>query len=144
MMESRLSDYGALALRASLGVVLLAHSIYLKLVVFTLGGTAEFFVTLGLPGWLAYAVFIIEAVTGVMLIIGYHARIAALAVVPILLGATWAHLPNGWLFTAENGGWEYPLFLVITALTVALIGEGAFALRPSRVGTMSGHVARTG
>ena len=63
-----------------------------------------------------------------MLIIGYKTQIASLVVVPILLGATWVHLPNGWLFTAENGGWEYPLFLTIIAVAAALIGPGAYSV----------------
>ncbi len=49
------------------------------------------------------------------------------ALVPVLLGATWAHAGNGWLFTAPNGGWEYPAFLTAAALVQALLREGAFA-----------------
>ena len=45
-----------------------------------------------------------------------------------LLGATWAHAGNGWLFTAANGGWEYPAFLTAAAAVQALLGDGAFAL----------------
>jgi putative oxidoreductase len=51
--------------------------------------------------------------------------------VPVLLGATWAHAGNGWLFTATGGGWEYPLFLSLTAVVQALLGDGAYALRPT-------------
>lgn len=120
--------YGATIMRISLGVVLIAHSLYLKLVVFTLPGTAAFFQSIGLPGWLAYTVFAVEAVAGVFLVVGYKTRLSALVVIPVLLGATWAHLPNGWLFTAQNGGWEYPLFLALIAVSVGLVGPGAFAL----------------
>jgi putative oxidoreductase len=52
-----------------------------------------------------------------------------LALIPILLGATWTHAGNGWLFSAEGGGWEYPLFLSVTAAVQALLGDGAFALK---------------
>ena len=31
-------------------------------------------------------------------------------------------------FTAANGGWEYPALLVVLAVAVALLGDGAFAL----------------
>lgn len=127
-MNDKYFSYGALLLRVALGVVLVAHSLYLKLFVFTLSGTAAFFESIGLPGWFAYVVFAVEGVTGIALIIGYKTRICAAVVVPILLGATWAHLPNGWLFTAENGGWEYPLFLAVVAAAAVMTGPGAYAL----------------
>ena len=120
--------YAAFLLRISLGIVLIAHSLYLKLAVFTLAGTAQFFTSIGLPSSLAYAVFTIEAIAGIALLLGFHSRIAAAAVVPVLLGATWAHWPAGWLFSNANGGWEYPLFLTLTAVVVALLGDGKFAL----------------
>jgi len=64
----------------------------------------------------------------VLLIAGVYTRWVALALVPVLLGATFVHLPNGWLFTAPNGGWEYPLFLTAAAVAQALLGDGKFAL----------------
>lgn len=126
----RYPAYGALLLRVSLGTVLLAHSLYLKLMVFTLAGTAQFFGSIGLPEWLAYLVFAMEAVGGTLLILGVQVRAVGLALLPILLGATWAHSGNGWLFTAPNGGWEYPLFLAAMSACVALLGAGAHALAP--------------
>ncbi len=76
------ADLGALLLRVSLGVILLAHSVLLKLLVFTLPGTAQFFSSIGLPGWLAYVVFAMEAVGGVLLILGVQVRLVALALIP--------------------------------------------------------------
>ena len=75
--------------------------------------------------------FAAELVGGVLLILGVHTRIVALALVPILLGATWAHAGNGWLFSAPNGGWEYPAFWTVTLIVQALLGDGAYALRRS-------------
>jgi putative oxidoreductase len=132
MIDKTTAPLGALLLRVSLGVMFIAHSLYLKAVVFTLPGTAQFFQSLGLPGWLAYATFAAEAIGGVMLILGVQARWVALALVPVLAGATWAHAGNGWLFTNAGGGWEYPLFLSLAALVQALVGDGAFALWKSR------------
>ena len=49
------------------------------------------------------------------------------------------HAGNGWLFTNEGGGWEYPVFLTVAAGAVALLGDGAYALKPSRsLGELSG------
>lgn len=35
------------------------------------------------------------------------------------MGAMWVHAGNGWVFNAPNGGWEYPLFLIVISLVVA-------------------------
>lgn len=122
---------GAFVLRVALGVMYIAHSLLLKYFVFTLAGTAQFFASLGLPPVLAYVVFWAELVGGAMLVLGVWPRAVALALIPILLGALWAHLGNGWVFSAANGGWEYPLFLVVVSIVQALIGDGAYAVRPT-------------
>jgi putative oxidoreductase len=130
--QPHLTNLAIALLRVSLGVMFLAHSLILKLVVFTLPGTADFFVSIGLPGPFAYVVFALEAVGGVLLVLGVQARWVALALLPVLAGATWAHWGNGWMFGYPNGGWEYPLYLTVLAGAQALLGDGAFALSPSR------------
>lgn len=122
---------GLLLLRLSLGLMYLAHA-GLKLFVFTLPGTAQFFAAQGLPGALAYAVFAAEALGGALLLAGVYPRQVALALTPILLGAAWVHAPNGWVFTAPGGGWEYPVFLAAMSVVLWLAGDGAAALRTSR------------
>jgi putative oxidoreductase len=130
--ETRPADLAAFLLRVALGAMFLAHSVILKFFVFTLPGTAQFFGTLGLPGWFAYVVFALEAVGGVMLILGVQVRWVSLLLLPVLAGATWAHWGNGWMFGYPNGGWEYPLYLTLLAGVQALLGEGAFALQRSK------------
>ena len=127
------TNYGTTLLRISLGVIYIAHSLYLKLVIFTLPGTAAFFESLGLPAVLAYATFAAEAIGGVALVLGYQARWAALALLPIALGATWAHSGAGWVFSNAGGGWEYPLFLAIATAVIALQGNGSLALQQEKV-----------
>ena len=119
-------ETGAFILRVTLGSVLLAHSVYLKLIVFTLPGTAQFFTSIGLPGLLAYVVFLIEAVAGIALIMGI--RVFSALVIPVLLGATWAHWSSGWLFTNAGGGWEYPLILSLMALVQMGLGSGMYSV----------------
>ena len=131
MIDSQTAPYGAFLLRISLGVMYLAHSIVLKLVMFSLPGTAAFFTSLGLPAWTAYATFAVEAVGGLALVLGVWSRAVAIALIPVLLGALWAHSGNGWVFSAANGGWEYPLFLLVVSAVVAMLGDGAYALRPT-------------
>ena len=84
------TSLGLLLLRLSLGLMYLAHA-GLKLFVFTLPGTAQFFAGVGLPGALAYAVFAAEAVGAVLLLAGAWPRQVALALLPVLLGAAWVH-----------------------------------------------------
>jgi putative oxidoreductase len=121
---------GLALLRISLGVMWLAHAL-LKLLVFSLPGTASYFQSVGLPGVLAYPVFGAELLGGVALIVGVYARQVALLLVPIMAAAAWVHVPNGWLHTSTGGGWEYPLFLIMASIALALSGDGAFALRRS-------------
>jgi putative oxidoreductase len=131
MTNTQSSAYGATLLRVSLGGLFLAHA-GLKYFVFTPGGTAQFFESVGLPGPLAYAVLTAEVIGGIALILGVYARFVALALVPILLGAIVSvHASAGFFFTNENGGWEFPAFWAVALIVQALIGDGAFALRPS-------------
>jgi putative oxidoreductase len=127
MIDLRTAPYAALILRAALGVMFIAHAL-LKYYVFTLPGTAQFFQSLGLPGALAYLTFFAELVGGALILLGAGARWVSAALIPILLGATWAHAGNGWVFSAANGGWEYPAFLAVAAAVQALLGDGRFAV----------------
>ena len=136
-MNTVTQDIGAFITRVALGAVLVAHSLYLKLVVYGLPGTAQFFESIGLPAVSAYVVFLVEAISGLALIAGYRTRLAATVVVPILLGATWAHSTYGWVFSNEGGGWEYPLFLAVIALAQTFPGAGA--LNPSKSARQSEH-----
>jgi putative oxidoreductase len=125
------ADYGATLLRLTLGTMWIAHAM-LKWFVFTLPGTALFFDSVGYPGWMAYPVFAAELMGGLMLVLGVYARQVALMLLPVMLAAAWVHLPNGWVFTNKNGGWEYPAVLALSSVALWLIGDGAFSLRRSQ------------
>ncbi len=127
-MNDRRIDLAALLLRLTLGTMFVAHGL-LKYFVFTPAGTVKFFESLGLPGPLAYLTIAAEVLGGIALLVGYHTRVVASALVPVLLGAAWAHAGNGWLFSSPNGGWEYPVFMAFTAIAAALLGDGRYALR---------------
>ena len=119
---------GATLLRVALGTMWIAHAM-LKLLVFTLPGTAQYFASIGLPGGLAYPVFAAELIGGVALLLGVYARQVALVLLPIMVAAAWVHVPNGWVHTSPNGGWEYPAFLAVASLVLWLVGDGAWAVR---------------
>jgi putative oxidoreductase len=122
--------WGITLLRLSLGTMWIAHAL-LKLVVFTLPGTAQFFASVGFPGWLAYPVFAAELIGGLAILLGVYARQASLALMPVMAAAAWVHLPNGWVFSNPNGGWEYPVFLALASIALWLLGDGAAALKRS-------------
>ena len=127
MDKTDLTPYAAFLLRISLGIMFIAHGL-LKVFVFTLPGTAQFFDSVGFAGWMAYPVTFLEIAGGTLLISGIAIRWVALALIPILLGALSVHTGNGWLYTNENGGWEYAAFLTVATLAQALLGPGAFAM----------------
>ena len=128
MIDIRTAPYAAFVLRVTLGVMYIAHSLVLKYFVFTLPGTAQFFASLGLPPALAYATFWAELIGGILLVAGIGTRWIAIGLIPILAGATWVHAGNGWVFSAANGGWEYPAFLIAASVVLALLGDGRYAL----------------
>lgn len=131
MIDTRTAPYAAFILRLSLGVLFLAH-FGLKFFVFTPAGTAQFFQSLGLPGVLAYLTMAAELLGAIALILGVYTRFVAIALIPILLGAiVTVHWSAGFFFTNANGGWEFPAFWIIGLLALALVGDGAFALKPS-------------
>lgn len=138
MIDRRTAGYGLALLRISLGVMFVAHA-GLKYVVFTMPGFAGFLGSIGLPSLLAWPIVLAELVGGLLLIVGFQARLVSVALLPILLGALVIHWPNGWIFTAKNGGWEYPAFLIAAQITHILAGDGALALKPSSLALPGGN-----
>ncbi|MBQ0823231.1 DoxX family protein [Microvirga sp. HBU67558] len=141
MIDTRLAPYGAFALRAALGIMFIAHA-YLKIAVFTVPGFAGFLTQVGFPAFLAWPIILAELIGGVAILLGLYGRAVSVALLPVLLGALLVHAPNGWVFNATNGGWEYPAFLALAAVAHALIGDGAYAIRPLAPGLGSGTVLR--
>ncbi len=93
----------------------------------TLPGTAEFFAAHGFPGWTAYPVFAGEPLGGIALIFGVLTKLVSILLVPIIFGAILTHYPNGWLYAAPGGGYEYVAFLLVALVAQALLGNGAMA-----------------
>ena len=126
------SAAAGVVLRVALGSMWISHAL-LKVLVFTLPGASKFFISVGLPGALVYPVVAAELLGGIALLAGFYGRQVSLLLSPILLAAAWVHLPNGWVFTAPNGGWEYPVFLLAASLAHWLLGDGAYATRRSNL-----------
>lgn len=125
------APYAALLLRVSLAILFFAHA-GLKYFVFTPAGTAHFFESVGVPGWMAYVTMTWEFLGAIALLVGFMPRLVALALIPVLLGAIFTvHGAAGFWFTNPNGGWEYPAFWIIGLISLALIGDGPYHLKAS-------------
>ena len=126
------ADYAALLLRVSLGLLFLAHG-GMKIFTFTIPGTVQFFETIGYPGFFAYLVILGEVGGGLALILGVWTRVIAVALLPIMIGATLQHVGNGWMFAKTGGGWEFPAFWTVMLLVQALLGSGAYAVKVEKL-----------
>ena len=75
----------------------------------------------------AYAVFFLETIGAVLIILGLFTRfIAAALAVQFAIITFVAHWPQG--FTWSRGGWEYPLFWGLIFFAIALRGGGPYSL----------------
>ncbi|WP_404464811.1 DoxX family protein [Vreelandella aquamarina] len=126
-LASALNLHATALLRISLGVMALAHGL-LKVFVFTIPGTVGYFESLGLPGFVAYLTIAAEVGGGLALLFGVYTRWVSLTLVPVLLGAAWVHLGNGWMFSNAGGGWEFPVFWAVALLVQAGLGSGSFVI----------------
>jgi putative oxidoreductase len=131
--EKTTAPYAAALLRVTMGVLFLAHGALLKLGTFGLAGTMGFFGSLGYPPVLGAVVTFAEILGGIALIAGVWVRAVSLLFLPIMIGATIQHLPAGWLFTGQGGGWEFPALWTVLLLVQAGLGAGAHALDPARL-----------
>jgi putative oxidoreductase len=130
MIDTVRAPYAALLLRVSMGILFILHGVYLKAMVFGMAGASGYFASLGLPGWFAWPVMLYETIGGIMLILGVYTRwVAVLLGIHLLFAAYFGHAANGWAFVSPGGGWEYPVFWAIACFALALLGDGAHAMR---------------
>lgn len=121
-------DTGKLILRLTVGVLMLLHGV--AKVSGGVGGIGGMLQSAGLPAALAYGAYLGEVLAPLLVIIGFYARIGALImVVNMLFAIGLAHMKDIFLLT-KTGGWaiELQAFFLFTALAVALIGPGRYAI----------------
>jgi putative oxidoreductase len=127
-------DAGKLVLRLSIGLLVLLHGIF-KIThgVGFIGGMLD---KAGLPGFLAYGVYIGEVVAPLMMMLGAGARAgAAIVVINMLVALGLVHMGDLFAMT-KQGGWALELqgLYLFGALAVALLGAGRYSVMPpSRV-----------
>ncbi|VTU25839.1 DoxX family protein [Variovorax sp. RA8] len=124
----RSDDTGKLILRLALGILMLLHGI--AKIQGGVGFAASMLTSHGLPGALAYLVYVGEIVAPVLLIIGLYTRPAAWIVVINMLVAIWlVHMKQIGMLN-KQGGWELELqgLFLFSALAVAFLGAGRFSI----------------
>jgi putative oxidoreductase len=126
----RLQPLALLVLRLVLGAVMIAHGARK-----VFGGQqhhVQLVSSLGLPGWLAYLSTLAEFGGGILLVLGFITRCAALAVLIDMAVAIWkVHWKNG--FTGQ-GGYEFPLALAAIAFALMFLGAGPISIDAIRGG----------
>lgn len=121
-------DSGKLVLRATLAILVLFHGVS-KLV----GGVDPIMGMLskaGMPGSIAFLVYVGEVIAPLMILFGIWTRLGAVIVaINMIVAVTLAHGPQ--IFTlSKTGGWALELqgFFFFTALAVALLGAGRYSM----------------
>ncbi len=114
-------DLGMLLIRIAVGVAFIIHG-WAK--VSNLAGTAGFFESIGLAGFLAYIVALIEFVGGIALTVGVFTRISAALIALVMLGAI-VTLKGKMGFL---GGYELDFVLLFAALGLMFTGAGKYAI----------------
>ncbi len=121
-------DIGKLVLRLTLGILTLLHGI--AKMRYGVSGIEAMVVGHGLPGFLAYGVFIGEVFAPLLVIFGFYARIGGVIIAFNMVVAIALAHSSQLLSIGKQGGWELELqgFFLFTALAVALIGPGKFGV----------------
>ena len=118
-------------IRLTVGGTLLVHGI-VKLTgpgvaAFAAGSLARRGMEPALP--LAYVIFTLETVGAVAIILGLFTRFFAAAIAIEFAVITFiAHWGNGYGWTNERGGWEFPLLWGLIFFAIALRGGGPYSL----------------
>lgn len=121
-------DAGKLLLRVTIGFLVLLHGIFkLSAGVGFIGGMLA---KAGLPGGLAYLVYVGEIVAPLLMIAGVFTRAAAaVVVINMLVAFGLVHMADMFALT-KQGGWALELqgLYLFGALTVVLLGAGRFSV----------------
>jgi len=122
-------NIGKLILRIMLGGLMLFHGVYK--VQHGIGFIKGLMVAQGLPEVLAYGVYLGEIIAPVLLILGWRSRIWAGLIAVNMLVVIYLTQLGAFLKLGSHGSWavELQMFYLLSALAIAFLGSGKFALR---------------
>ncbi|MFV9616729.1 MAG: DoxX family protein [Gammaproteobacteria bacterium] len=132
MILSSLSpDAGKLILRLCVGGLMLFHGIAKIMHPASLDFISGMLAANGLPGFLAFAVYVGEVVAPLMVIVGYQARVGGLLIATNMLFALFLAHTGDFFSLSEHGGSaiELQLFYLLSATAVVFLGSGRLAFK---------------
>ncbi|MBA3926002.1 DoxX family protein [Listeria rustica] len=112
-----MNKYGILIVRILLGGLMFLHG--LQKFTNGIGGTVQFFDSLGIPGFMAYIVASIELVGGLALVFGVLVPyVSALFVIVLAVAIVTVKFSSGFL-----GGYEPEFVLMVLAIVTLITGS---------------------
>jgi len=121
-----------LILRLSVGGLMLFHGVAKMMHTGSIDFIATRLLEVGLPGFIAYGVYVGEIIAPLMIIFGVFSRYgAALIVVNMLAAILLVHTGDIFSLT-KHGGWRLELqgFYLFCSVTILLLGSGKYAFKP--------------
>jgi putative oxidoreductase len=116
------NEIGAFVMRVTLGVIFFIHG-FVKFQ----GGIENivgWFESIGLPGFMAYGVALIEVIGGIALIIGLATRFVSILFALLMIGATLkVKLSLGLLGNGQMAGYELDLALLVITFYLGINGS---------------------
>ncbi|MGG1675423.1 DoxX family protein [Neobacillus sp. NRS-1170] len=108
------TEVGVFILRVFLGLSFFIHGV--SKFQSGISNTASWFDSIGLPGFMAYAVAIIELIGGLLLIIGFGTRYIAVLFLFIMIGAIIkVKFAAGFMGNGQGAGYELELAFAVMA-----------------------------
>ena len=120
------APFGALLLRLILVGYWVVHW-WFKVGFRGMGATESFFISEGLPAWLAWFDISYEVLIAALLLSGAFFRFACLSSLPILVASMIIYGKNGFYF--PTGGIELPILWALVQASLVFIGPGALSVR---------------
>ncbi len=126
-MMNKKYEIGALILRLITGFTFFLHG--LSKFQGGIENTVGFFSSVGIPGFLAYIVAIIELAGGALMILGLGTRIIGVLFAVVMLGAIFTvKLSAGFMGTDGGAGYEFDVALLAMSVSLALSGSSMLSL----------------
>lgn len=121
------AEVGVLIVRVFLGLSFFIHGV--SKFQSGISNTAGWFESMGIPGFMGYAVGIIELVGGLLLIIGFGTRYIAALFLFIMIGAIIkVKLVAGFMGNGQGAGYELDLAFAVMAAFLFLNSNSTFSL----------------
>ncbi|HSG63374.1 MAG TPA: DoxX family protein [Gammaproteobacteria bacterium] len=125
-------DHGKLVLRLMLGLLTLFHGI--DKVIGGIDGIMGRFENIGLPGAIAYLVYLGEVAAPILMVIGFWTRLAAFVVAGNMVVVILLAHSGDLLSLTPNGGYrlELQFFFLLSSIAIIALGAGRYSVAGAR------------